>query len=378
MNKCFLVFFLMIFVFNAEAQVKISAKLKNEATGLPVPFASILVDGTSIGTTSNEEGCFTICVDSWENTDLVITHLSYRSLYLKIAEILDSSEFVMEELPIEINPAIISATAAQDEIFRAIDSTAIGIKKNKYFSIYQWDKIEKDGILLAEAKAVIECNKISINKPGQGAKTIHNISHYSLNVLDTVFLDFTEFSFYSHAIINSFGVGNNDDVDSNIVFSKYDQDDTTLVISFRPKSSYMPIKKEDAKEGFFIMSGQYIIDKRDWRITIYNMAVDKPSINQANIFLEKAKRPKICNFSQEMTLSKSGIPTKCSKQYSFEKTVGAREFFFKMTSEQLYIPSSKENNRKSKTSLDSKNTLFMQKYNTLIPPPDGNFEKFFE
>ena len=61
---------------------RISGKITN-ATGVPVPNASILIRGTSAGTTSDESGSFTITVPE-KTKALVVSSINYTTTEVNI------------------------------------------------------------------------------------------------------------------------------------------------------------------------------------------------------------------------------------------------------------------------------------------------------
>ncbi|MEN8193831.1 MAG: carboxypeptidase-like regulatory domain-containing protein, partial [Bacteroidota bacterium] len=77
----FLVLFL-VFSTLATAQVKeITGKIKDEA-GKGLPGASIIVKGTSIGTSSDLNGDFSISAD--QNSTLLFTFMGYQTVEVKV------------------------------------------------------------------------------------------------------------------------------------------------------------------------------------------------------------------------------------------------------------------------------------------------------
>src|SRR5580698_9693220 len=62
----------------AEAQVNISGKVVSSATNLPVADASVYINNSSIGATTNANGEFSIQANYTGRIDLVVSHISFQ------------------------------------------------------------------------------------------------------------------------------------------------------------------------------------------------------------------------------------------------------------------------------------------------------------
>ncbi|HMI02672.1 MAG TPA: TonB-dependent receptor [Pedobacter sp.] len=80
-----LLFFLFYFLsFAAVAQERVVAgKVADQADGLPLPGVSILIKGTKLGTTTNNEGVFQIKVPG-QSTALIVTYIGYQTTEIPI------------------------------------------------------------------------------------------------------------------------------------------------------------------------------------------------------------------------------------------------------------------------------------------------------
>src|SRR5689334_17597508 len=88
MKQLHVVFVLMLMLLvgipAAFAQKRtISGKI-SDANGKPIPFVTITVKGTSIGTTSNTEGVYSITVPDGAKT-LVFSYVGYKAQEIEIA-----------------------------------------------------------------------------------------------------------------------------------------------------------------------------------------------------------------------------------------------------------------------------------------------------
>jgi len=99
--KKIVVFFLLISCLTAtsqsESSIKLKGKVVNSKTGDIVPYCSVLINDTFIGTSSNEEGEFIIEVEELPST-LVFSHVSFETIKVAVSE--------NEDLLIKINPLL--------------------------------------------------------------------------------------------------------------------------------------------------------------------------------------------------------------------------------------------------------------------------------
>jgi len=84
--------------------VTINGQLKDAATGEKIPYATITVPNTNIGTVSNSDGRFTLKVNSSLNAEYFeISHLSYETAKFKISESVGKDRtFNLEVRPIQL------------------------------------------------------------------------------------------------------------------------------------------------------------------------------------------------------------------------------------------------------------------------------------
>jgi hypothetical protein len=66
----------VIFSFSSLAQTTITGRISNER-GEGVEYATVVLEGDTIGTLADAQGRFTLTIPKGKNNDLVITHVSY-------------------------------------------------------------------------------------------------------------------------------------------------------------------------------------------------------------------------------------------------------------------------------------------------------------
>ncbi|WP_228713568.1 carboxypeptidase-like regulatory domain-containing protein [Arundinibacter roseus] len=67
-------------VYGQSAQVTISGKVTNEKTGAPIPFANVYINNSSIGTTTNENGAYTLANLPLGNLELAVSSLGFNPI----------------------------------------------------------------------------------------------------------------------------------------------------------------------------------------------------------------------------------------------------------------------------------------------------------
>ena len=116
MKKKLLLCALVSLTFSLAATAQQITGSVSDDNGIPLPGASIVIEGTSDGTTTNFDGNFTI--DASQGSTLVISYVGY-----------ESQEIVVGSSP--INVQLISDNALDEVVV-----TALGLTREKKSSIY--------------------------------------------------------------------------------------------------------------------------------------------------------------------------------------------------------------------------------------------------
>src|SRR5213593_101969 len=104
-----LVFMLLLVVGipTAFAQKRtVSGKITG-TNGKPIPFVNVTVKGTSVGTTSNADGVFSISVPEKSNT-LMFSFIGYKTVEVKLSN-RASVDVTMEEETSELATVVVTA-----------------------------------------------------------------------------------------------------------------------------------------------------------------------------------------------------------------------------------------------------------------------------
>ena len=355
--KNILVLLVLLFINGyASPQVSISAQLVDKDLGLPIPFATITIDETGKGTTTNTNGYFTL---TCSNTDsITISHVAYIPVRTTAATAYKRHRIEMQEKTVDINPIVVSAAAGRKEIQRAIDSTFQHLEGYQYFAFTQSDKILRAHETVAEAYAKLHGKTVSVKKPGKGAMSILKLSEYELRTNNAEQEEINSFNFMPLAYINTFGVGINKKHDANLVFTIQDGNDSLAVIAFRPKRSYNIEKK-----SYALLSGRITIDKSTWRIRQVHFELDsltKARIN-THVIATNSKRNLYKSYQLTLNLNRSGFPIKSVREFVYTRPSDSPSIERRCYSTQEYTPTSENEFRKNKQSLNVRRTLFKQK-----------------
>lgn len=91
-----ILFFLLFAVTTIYSQIKIDGKVRDSNQSALIG-ASVYIDGTTIGTTTDENGSFTIIVPTDINSIIVISYFGFVSQYLDISKAKESLNIILTE-----------------------------------------------------------------------------------------------------------------------------------------------------------------------------------------------------------------------------------------------------------------------------------------
>ena len=79
MRKLFLLLLLNTYLMSAQNAGQLSGRILDQQTQLPIQGVTVLLDGTTMGVATNEEGYFTFRDVPTQTYNLTISHLGYQS-----------------------------------------------------------------------------------------------------------------------------------------------------------------------------------------------------------------------------------------------------------------------------------------------------------
>jgi hypothetical protein len=364
---------LIIIGSNLYSQSTLRGQLIDSESNMGVPFAYIKLSGKNIFAISDADGLFTI-----EGTNLdtvIISHVAYKTLKIPYKGVNTSLVIKMSELPIELNPIIISARNAENTVRKAIDSTYSSLVKPMYFKCFRKDLITFHDTLIIEAKAEIFMELETLYSPSRGGKIncyLENIKvEKHMNSKTSLVPRFSISSTY--APINRFiaGVSKNDD--KLLSFSYQEVNDSIIIICFKPKSGISNIR-------FVYKQGRFIINKNSGKFIRIDSNLSPEMMEFQRISMEKKKNPSLYyyNYSLSQFFDRQGYPQKIHWQLGFSFKENNPENLWTNYSDQFivrldYKPKSIVNkiNVKSDTTLvemkSHYNSSFESEFNKFVP-----------
>lgn len=347
---------LAVFLSSFSIAQPVSKKLVDRETGSSVPFANVSFVGNNGGTMANEDGVFTVSAKVGQRYR--ITHVGYCSIELSYEQLMQQKEILMDEVKIEINPVIVSADAGRRDIVRAIDSTYKLLKEPIFLTCYQQDRVELNAQAVVEARAIIAAKIRAIFGPSKGNSASYDIVGLSVThnpdfPIDTVSI----FRFLPVAYINSFLVGASKKDDHNLIYSYLNVNDSIVVISFRPKNSFIP------NGHYLLTSGRFFIDKKSWRILRIDTELSNAMLSYMREFAANHKKAKenYLEYSTSTTYSNLGIPLRVKRLMAYSLKGDSSSARWVCTSEQVFVEGKEDNLSSGKrVKLNKRKPLILQ------------------
>lgn len=95
----------------------------NRRTNEPLPYATISVTRSAIGTVSNEAGEFELFIpEKLRDDSLLISYVGYGTVKRKIADLKASQTFYLGEAPTVLNEIVVSGESARTLVQKAIQA----------------------------------------------------------------------------------------------------------------------------------------------------------------------------------------------------------------------------------------------------------------
>jgi len=189
MKKAFFQFLFCLFTYflsiNSCAQGLLSSKVVDSDSGISIPFAYIRISGEKMFIMSDEDGYFNLSVSS--DDTLEISHVAYKSLRVPLKGIKGNYVFRLEELPVSINPIVVTADWAENQLEKAVKLTSKEIKAPIYLKYFRDDQIIFNDTKVRRSMSESDVHIKLILSPSHGATyNIYrrSIKNYFDNSLD--------------------------------------------------------------------------------------------------------------------------------------------------------------------------------------------------
>ncbi len=95
---CFCVF--IVFLFTAHAQRIVTGKVTDVETGEPVPAASVYIAGSTVGTTTGNDGLYELKLPGQGSYELVVSHVAYEATS---RQIVSNRAFIRWDIALKIH-----------------------------------------------------------------------------------------------------------------------------------------------------------------------------------------------------------------------------------------------------------------------------------
>ncbi|MEA3447334.1 MAG: TonB-dependent receptor [Bacteroidota bacterium] len=122
------IFSIIMFIYtDLQAQVTIHGEIQDETNGTPVEFAAVSIKSSNTGTTSDDQGKFTIQTKQQQNVNIQITHLNYHKKDIPIRRIHKDSSIIIKLSPRQnkLNEVIVSANLYEQKLYKLTRSANI-------------------------------------------------------------------------------------------------------------------------------------------------------------------------------------------------------------------------------------------------------------
>ena len=175
------IIFIVLFLtsFNITSQIK--GVVKDSITGKSIPFVSIWLENENNGTTSEEDGTFSVNV-SEKSKNLIFSALGYDKKIIKVSEV---SEVYLKQIPYQLEEIIISKRKetkqieigkTDNEILEAFDNgPRIETKFFPYLPEYKKTKFIKQVTIFTDSKidnATIKIHFYNVDSNGFPAEEL--------------------------------------------------------------------------------------------------------------------------------------------------------------------------------------------------------------
>lgn len=305
--------FLIVEICEIHPQISNRMQLVDAETKNGVAFAYIRFKNHNITINSDEDGYFQILPKIMDSIE--ITHVAYMPKKIFISGSGELSMIELHELPVELNPIIVSANTAKTAVTKAINSSSGVFSFPKVLRSFREDVILFKDTLVADAKAEILISIEKLFQPGKGTRN----NCYLHNIYAKRNIDFKQRVIPSYSLIptfvpvNHFIAGYSRSDDNLIYFSFQEVNDSLIIITFKPSLSYRPDKKT------FVKHGRFLINSKTGMFLRIDSYVSPETLRRTRSVLSTEKDPK--EFMYEYSLSQffdnKGFPTEIQWRYSF-------------------------------------------------------------
>jgi hypothetical protein len=303
-----------------------------------IPFAYIKVNGKNLIEKTDQDGYFSLELS--KNDTIQISHLAYKTRKIAYNKILKEEVIELEELPIELNPIIISPENAKSIVSRAVDSSFKSLYIPMFYKCYRKDWLSYQDTLVAEAEAEIAFELKNLFTPSHGGvikNHLENIKVYRNQAFKEKVIPKYGLS-ASFAPINMFLVGASRETENLMYFTFQEEKDSVDIVSFNPRLDYKPRKR------YVLKSGRVIINKVNGKILRIEAFLDSNMMSNSRLSenrLRDAQRY-YYQYSYYQFFDKNGILSRVNWNYKFSFPENNPRKLWENHSELIFIKEDKE------------------------------------
>ena len=108
LNKAILIFLFPLVAIHAG--ISVSGTVKDSKSGKPIALVNVWDSASGSGTTTSENGVFTLNAEGVDNMDLAFTHIAYDNFYQKFDQSDTAFALLMTETLLQLNDVVVTST----------------------------------------------------------------------------------------------------------------------------------------------------------------------------------------------------------------------------------------------------------------------------
>jgi hypothetical protein len=354
------------------AQDIFSAKIVDSHTGSSVPFAYIKIKGSKKVFISDPNGCFKINIS--QNDTLELSHVAYRPLIFPLRNIKNNHVFMMEELPVSLNPIVVTADWAESQLSKALKLTHKKIKIPSYYKLFRIDQISFNGFTVKESVSESDVHIKELLSPSHGAYSnfyLRNIINDSNEVLSE---DIPEYLISNGIPVNNFLIGVSRKIDKWIYFFSQEVNDSVLIISYRP------VKGHEYSEKSTVTRGRFFIDRISGRFFRIDCEVDQEMLayQRELAAMRDSSSRFYYAYSFSMKLDDNSYPSEVDIEYSFSYGKDDPGSMWQNRCQMRFIPLKEKPDLSDKSKLVPRDSLFINMASSFDDKFSQKIEEIFK
>jgi len=156
-------------------QIVVQGTIYAQATKKPLPFATIAIEGQTIGTVSSQQGQFLLRIPQrFSNAKLVLSHIGYKSQVFSISQIVNIKKYYLKEDAQVLQEVVVTGLTAPTIIRKALDKIPENYYAQPYINqgFYRLTTQKEDKAYIQASEAAFEVynarpvkkNQLKLNK----------------------------------------------------------------------------------------------------------------------------------------------------------------------------------------------------------------------